>query len=70
MRTTKGITVFEVLADIDGDGPACDGTRVFRFWNEKEANTFAARSTTYGRPAKVQREDNVSPRLAARWGRA
>lgn len=65
----KGIRVFEVLADIDGDGPACDGTKVFRFWHEREANSFAARSTCYGRPATVT-SDVVSPQLARRWGRA
>ena len=60
--------VYEVLADIDGDGPACDGTAVFRFRNEQTANGFAASSTCYGRPAKVQFDD-VPKRIFQRWVR-
>jgi hypothetical protein len=66
----KGITVYEVLADISGDGPACDGTRVFRFWHKREADAFASRNTCYGRLCTVHVEENVPPRLAQRWGRA
>lgn len=65
-RTVK---VWEVLADIDGDGPACDGTAVFRFRTEREARDFAARSTTYGRPAKADVTD-APLRIARRWGMA
>lgn len=70
MNNAKGITVFEVLADIAGDGPAADGTRVFRFRSEIEADAFARRNICYGRACKVQREDNVPKRLAQRWGMA
>jgi hypothetical protein len=58
--------VYEVLADISGDGPACDGTKVFRFKRQAEANAFAARNTCYQRPCKVS-EVEVSKRLMDRW---
>jgi hypothetical protein len=61
------VTVWEVLADIDGDGPACDGTKVFRFRDEGEARAFAATATCYGRPATAD-STRVPRRIAERWG--
>lgn len=59
--------VYEVLADTDTLGPAGDGTVVFRFRTRREADTFAAKNTCYGRPCEVS--DVIVPvRTAARWG--
>jgi hypothetical protein len=64
----KTYTVFEVLADGAGDGPACDGTFVHRFRKLADAQRFAARSTCYGKPATVSDRPDVSRRLMERWG--
>lgn len=61
------VKVWEVLADTEEEGPAGDGTVVFRFKAAKTAATFAAGSTCYGRPAKATLAE-VPRRLAARWG--
>lgn len=63
----KGITVYEVLADTDGEGPAGDGTKVFRFRRKRDADDFAKGATCWGVPATVSSVD-VPRRLAARWG--
>ena len=70
MRTAPGIVrVWEVLADIDGEGPAGDGTAVRRFRTQRDADAFAATATCYGKPATVDYHD--APRkLAQRWGMA
>lgn len=67
--STRTVTVYEVLADIDGEGPACDGTKVFRFRSKRDADAFAAKATCYGRPASVDAFD-APRRLAQRWGMA
>lgn len=64
----KTYTVFEVLADGAGDGPACDGTFIHRFRKEVDAQRFAARNTCYGRPATVQSSDGISRKTMQRWG--
>ena len=62
---TKTI-VFTVLHDIDGDGPAGDGTAIARFRNERDAKLFASRNTCYGKPATCDR-DEVPRHIASRW---
>jgi hypothetical protein len=63
----KDVTVYEVLADGEGQGPAGDGTYVRRFRTEAEALAFAKVSTCYGGKCRVQ--TCVAPRaLARRWG--
>jgi hypothetical protein len=64
---SKTVRVWEVVADTDGEGPAGDGTVVFRFGSEHEAEAFAARSTCYGRPAIAHATD-APKHVAARWG--
>jgi hypothetical protein len=64
MRTKR---VWEVLAECAGEGPAGEGTKVFRFGSERAAKAFAAGASCYGRPAKVAMVE-VPSRLAARWG--
>ena len=65
----KPITIFEVLHDTNGDGPAGDGTVVARFRAKSEAEAFADKSTCYGRQAKAEARE-VSRPLARRWGLA
>jgi len=67
MKTERLYTVYDILHDIDGDGPACDGTIVRRFRDKGDAAQFAASATCYGNPAKVT-EARVPKRLAQRWG--
>lgn len=62
----KLVTVYEVIADGKGEGPAGDGTHIHRFKLTRDAEAFAARNTYYGRPAHVQTAV-VSKQLAARW---
>ena len=69
MRRAKTIMVWEVLADGPGSGPAGDGTHVRRFRSEREAHTFAAQSTCYGRPTEARLAE-VPRRIAERWGMA
>jgi hypothetical protein len=61
------VTIFEVLADIAGPGPACDGTQVYRFRTRPAAESFARGRTCYGRPAEALAA-TVPTRLARRWG--
>lgn len=68
MRSSKTYTVYEVLADGPGDGPACDGTFVHRFRKLPDAQRFASANTCYQRPATVSVNDGVSRRLMERWG--
>lgn len=63
------VRVYEVLIDTNGLGPACDGTVVRRFRNEREAAQCAAQSTCYGASAKANAVD-VPKALARRWGLA
>lgn len=63
------VKVYAVLTDTDREGPAADGTIIFRFRTRAEADRHASKATTYGRPAKVS-EDTVPVRLARRWGLA
>jgi len=68
MGAARGyVRVWEVLADGPGEGPAADGTFVHRFRSERDAKTFAATNTVYGRPCNVN-VDDVPRRLAQRWG--
>ena len=67
MRQTAAVKVFEVLHDGAGDGPAGDGTYIYRSGNRRTAEAFAKENTCYGRPATV-RETEASRRLAQRWG--
>lgn len=67
VRKEKLYRVYEVLADTDSDGPAGDGTVVFRFRQKELAHRFALSRTCYGRPASVQVSD-VPRRLAERYG--
>lgn len=64
----KTYTVYEVLADGSGDGPACDGTYISRFKRAADAQRFASRSTCYGKPATVSVRNDVPKRLMDRWG--
>ena len=64
----KGITVFEVMVDGAGEGPAGDGTYIRRFRSQYDAVAFASGKTCYGRPAEVIAVEGVSRQLAARWG--
>ena len=68
-RAPGAVRVWEVLADIDGEGPAADGTAVRRFRTQRDADAFAATATCYGRPATVSADD-VPRRIAQRWGMA
>lgn len=61
------VTVFEVLVDGIGDGPAGDGTFIRRFRTRKEAARFIVGKTCYGRTPTIS-ESIVSRRLAQRWG--
>jgi hypothetical protein len=63
----KLVTVWEVLCDVDGDGPAGDGTVIRRFRSEPEARRVARESTRYGRPAEAHASE-VPAQLARRWG--
>lgn len=72
MPKEKTVKVYEVLHDGAPDGPAGpmgDGTFVKRFGPKQEAaaNAFAAKSTYYGKPAKVT-ETDAPMRLARRCG--
>lgn len=69
-RSNRTVRVWEVLVDIDGDGPAADGTRVFRFRSEREARTFAAGKTCYGSPDPSVTSTDAPLHLATRWGMA
>lgn len=66
-------TVFSVLYHVDDDDPRAyggafgDGSFIARFRSEARAAAFARGRTYYGRPAEVQREDNVPARILARW---
>lgn len=62
-------TIFEVLFDGAGEGPAGDGTHIARFRKRAEAEAFASRNTCYGRPCTAEARE-VSRRLAARYGLA
>lgn len=64
----KLITIFEVLADGVGDGPACDGTHIHRFRKESEANNFAKGKTLYGKNDVPVTRVEVPKRIAQRWG--
>jgi hypothetical protein len=66
-RKAKTRTVYTVLADGKGEGPAGDGTFTHRFWQIENAQAFADRSTCWGRPATVSTETDVPARLIARW---
>jgi hypothetical protein len=68
MKSRKTVTVYEVIADGSGDGPAGDGTFVRRFRTAQDAAAFAAVATCYGRPAQVQIAENVPRHIAQRWG--
>lgn len=65
--STATVRIYEVLHDTSRPGPAADGTVIYRSRNKREAETFAARSTCYGGPAKAVAAD-VSRALATRWG--
>jgi hypothetical protein len=69
MASKKTITVYEVLADGSGPGPAGDGTFVRRFRDEKAAKDFAAGATCYGREATASAFE-APLALARRWGLA
>lgn len=70
-RTERTIRVYTVVAQCGavGGGPAGDGSRVFRFRSERQANEFAEGKTLYGQPATVD-QDDVPVSLARRWGAA
>jgi hypothetical protein len=59
-------TVYTMLIDTNGEGPAGDGTVIVRFRNQKKALAYAAAHTCYGRPVKVS-EESVPARIASRW---
>lgn len=66
----KKVKVFVTVVDGPegcSPGPAGDGTFVHRFRTRRAADDFVAGKTYYGRPAKVH-EEEVSQRLARRWG--
>jgi hypothetical protein len=63
----RTIVVYETVIDIDGRGPADDGTKVYRFGTRRQAEQFIAGKTLYGQPATVD-EAEVPIRLAQRWG--
>lgn len=50
----KEITVYEVLHNIDGPGPAADGTDVRRFRSKAAAENFAAGRHVWSAPAQPQ----------------
>lgn len=58
--------VWWVLADTETPGPAADYTKIFRFWKEADARTFASKNKLYGRPATADYED-APKRLWSRW---
>lgn len=62
--------IYEVLADGNGDGPAGDGTYVYRFRNLKEARAFARTNTYLGGPIQKDQilKRKVPRQLAQRWG--
>lgn len=66
----KLVKVWEVLADGPGEGPAGDGTHVYRFRSEREATEFAKGKTLYGRDTVTADMVEVSRKLAQRWGMA
>lgn len=61
------VRVYEVLYDLDCDGPMGDGLAVYRTRDAKAAAKFASENTCYGKPAKADAND-VPRRLASRWG--
>lgn len=63
------VRVWEVLADTEREGPAGDGTEVFRFRSQREADAFAAKNTCWGRACTVS-DVEVPRATAARWGMA
>lgn len=65
----KTVKVWELLADINDDGPACDGTKALRFRTRERAEAFAAVSTCYGKPCVIT-ESDVPLKIAQRWGMA
>lgn len=67
-RKEKLCTVYHVLVDGEGQGPAGDSTFIVRFRTESEANAFAAGKTGYGKPATVHCGNDVPRRIAERWG--
>jgi hypothetical protein len=67
-KASKGVTVFEVMVDGPGEGPAGDGTYIRRFRSQYDAVAFASGKTCWGRPAEVIAHLDVSRQLAARWG--
>lgn len=73
-RSTKTSTVHTVLYMLYGEddpvGPAGDGSFIRRFRGSElaAAETFAAKHTYYGRPCKVDTDDDVPLHLAQRWG--
>jgi hypothetical protein len=63
----KLIRIYYVIADTDQQGPAGDGTVIFRFRRKADASAFAGKNTHYGHPCTVK-PDDVPRRLAERWG--
>lgn len=68
MAAKKTCTVYEVLVDGPGAGPAGDGTRIHRFRDAKVAEAFAKGQTCYGKPATAEKREGVPRHLAERWG--
>lgn len=65
MSSTK--TIYEVIYDGAGSGPAGDGTHIARFRTKRDADSFAAQHTAWGRPTTATAAV-VSVALARRWG--
>lgn len=63
----KRDTVYVVLADGEGSGPAGDGTFTHRFWQKQNAQAFADQHTCWGQACVVSELVDVPPRLLARW---
>lgn len=69
MNCDRTVKVWELLADISDDGPACTGTKPLRFRTRERAEAFAALSTCYGGPCKIT-ESDVLVKISIRWGMA
>jgi len=68
MSNNDTITVYEVLADGEGNngGTAGDGTFIVRFLNLSNAEYFSRHATCWGQPTKVN-SIRVPRHIAERW---
>jgi len=69
MARKTTVTVYTVLYDGEGQGPAGDGTHTYRSGDKRQAMSWASSHTCYGKPAQVD-VSQAPRRLAERWGLA